>query len=432
MISQSTTSTLPRPETSNDASFGHCRHPRVSLIICTLDEHEAIGGVLDEMRAELAGVAHEIIVVDDSADDLTAMVVKAHMRADPSVRLIRREGRGGLASAAIAGWDAARGRSLAIMDGDGQHDPRLIARLLRRMDDSDADVVVASRYLDSAESGLCGPRHLISRGGVMLSGLLLGLRLADPMSGCFLMRRAWYETVRPDLSGLGFKILIDVVASGRRRPLVEQIPTVLRARAGGESKLDLRVAVDLITLLVEKRTGGAIPARMSQFLLVGATGLAAHMAVLSLAALADLPFWAAQTLRHPGGDELELRAQQQPDLPRPPKLTRPCPVAWPAELLRRLPGRSLGQRSRRRGAWPPPARPGSLAGAAGAVLGAFWNYQAARRLTWRTSSQDVQGRAACRQAHRPVFVWRMNRSSITAWVSAWIGADSGCWSVSSS
>jgi hypothetical protein len=65
------------------------------------------------------------------------------------------------------------------------------------------------------------------------------------MSGCFLMRRDWYEAVRPSLSGLGFKILVDVVASGRRRPIVEQIPTVLRARAGGESKLDLRVAVDL-------------------------------------------------------------------------------------------------------------------------------------------------------------------------------------------
>jgi dolichol-phosphate mannosyltransferase len=383
MISQSTTSTLPPSETSNDTSLGHWRHPRVSLIICTLDEHEAIGGVLDEVRSVLAGVAHEIIVVDDSANDLTAMVVKAHMRAAPSVRLIRREGRGGLASAAIAGWDAARGRSLAIMDGDGQHDPKLIARLLRRMDDSDADVVVASRYLDSAESGLCGPRHLISRGGVVLSGLLLGLRLADPMSGCFLMRRDWYETVRPSLSGLGFKILVDVVASGRRRPVVEQIPTVLRARAAGESKLDLRVAVDLITLLVDKRTGGAIPARMSQFLLVGATGLAAHMAVLSLAALTDLPFWAAQTLAILAAmswnfvlnNSLTFRDRRLSGR----ALWRGLLSFYAACLGGALVSEAAGAGLASTGA------PWLLAGAAGAVLGAFWNYQAARRLTWRTS-----------------------------------------------
>jgi dolichol-phosphate mannosyltransferase len=381
MISQSETSTLSRPETSNDISPGAWRRPQVSLVICTLDEHEAIGGVLDEVRAELAGVSHEIIVVDDSANDLTAQVVKAHARADASVRLIRREGCGGLASAAIAGWDAARGRTLAIMDGDGQHDPRLIARLLARVEDTTADLVVASRYLDSAESGLCGPRHLISRGGVMLSGLLLGLRLADPMSGCFLMRRDWYEAVRPSLSGLGFKILVDVVASGRRRPVVEQIPTVLRARAGGESKLDLRVAVDLATLLIDKRTGGAVSARMSQFLLVGATGLAAHMAVLSLAGLTDLPFWAAQTLailaamswNFALNNSLTFRDRRLSG----PALWRGLLSFYAACLGGALVSEAAGSALAAAGA------PWLVAGVAGAVLGAFWNYQAARRLTWR-------------------------------------------------
>jgi dolichol-phosphate mannosyltransferase len=359
--------------------------PLLSVIICTLDEHEAIGGVLEEVRAELAGVPYEIIVVDDSANDLTAMVVKAHTRADPAVRLIRREGCGGLASAAIAGWDAARGRVLAIMDGDGQHDPKLIGRLLRRVEETNADIVVASRYLESAESGLCGPRHLISRGGVMLSGLLLGLRLADPMSGCFLMRRDWYETVRPSLSGLGFKILVDVVASGRRRPIVEQIPTVLRARAGGESKLDLRVAVDLITLLVEKRTGGAISARMSQFLLVGATGLAAHMTVLSLAGLSQAPFWAAQTLAILAAmswnfvlnNSLTFRDRRLSG----PALWRGLLSFYAACLGGALVSEAAGAGLAAAGA------PWLVAGVAGAVLGAFWNYQAARRLTWRAANE---------------------------------------------
>lgn len=385
MISQSQTSTLSRPETSHDASSRPWGRPQVSLIICTLDEHEAIGGVLDEARAELAGVSHEIIVVDDSANDLTAMVVKAHARADPTVRLIRREGCRGLASAAIAGWDAARGRTLAIMDGDGQHDPRLIGQLLRRLDDGDADLAVASRYLDSAESGLCGPRHLISRGGVMLSGLLLGLRLADPMSGCFAMRRAWYEAVRPSLSGLGFKILVDVVASGRRRPVVEQIPTVLRARAGGESKLDLRVAIDLVTLLVEKRTGGAISARMSQFLMVGATGLAAHMAVLSLASLTTMPFWAAQTCailaamswNFALNNSLTFRDRRLAG----PALWRGLLSFYAACLGGALVSEAAGAALAGVGA------PWLVAGAAGAVLGAFWNYQAARRVTWRTAAK---------------------------------------------
>jgi dolichol-phosphate mannosyltransferase len=253
------------------------------VVICTLDEHEAIGGVLDDVGANLAGVAHEIIVVDDSADDRTADVVAGRARRNRAIRLIRRQGAGGLASAAIAGWDAARGQTLAIMDGDGQHDPRLIGQMLRRMENSDLELVVASRYLASAESGLRGYRHLLSRAGVGLTGRLLGLRLADPMSGCFLMRRDWYEDVRPRLSGVGFKILVDTIASGRRRPTVVQVPTALRPRGSGESKLDIRVAADLAALLVEKRTGGLIGARFVLFAGVGLSGMAVNLAVLSAA-----------------------------------------------------------------------------------------------------------------------------------------------------
>jgi dolichol-phosphate mannosyltransferase len=377
-------------------------HPlrMVSVVICTLDEHEAIGGVIDDVVADLAGVPHEIIVVDDSVDDATAQVVLGRARSHGAVRLIRREGAGGLASAAIAGWDAARGDRLAIMDGDGQHDPRLVRRMLARMDRTPVDVVVASRYLDAKASGLTGYRHWISRAGVTISGLLLGLRLADPMSGCFVMTRDWYQSVRPRLSGLGFKILIDVVASDRRRPALLQIPTALRPRAGGVSKLDLRVAFDLVALLIEKRTGGALPARMTQFLFVGLTGLLAHLTVLGVARALGAPFWLGQS-----GAILMA-------------------MSWNFMLNngltfrdRRLHGRALWQGllsfyvaclggavvSEAVGAGLHALEvPWLAAGAAGALLGAFWNYRAVQRLTWRPAK-------AARKAARSWPPWRGGR-----------------------
>jgi dolichol-phosphate mannosyltransferase len=374
------------------------------LIICTLDEHEAIGGVLDAVCADLADISHEIIVVDDSADDRTAQVVEERARRYRAVRLIRRTGTGGLASAAIAGWDAARGQTLAIMDGDGQHDPRLIGRMLRRLDETGVELVVASRYLDSAESGLRGYRHLLSRAGVGLSGGLLGLRLADPLSGCFLMRRDWYEAVRPRLSGVGFKILVDVAASHHRRPTTAQIPTALLARAGGESKLDLRVIVDLAALLVEKRTSGAIPARMSLFLLVGATGLAAHLTVLALSRLADLPFWlgqtcailAAMTWNFGLNNSLTFRERRL----RGPALARGLLSFYAGCLLGALVSEVAGAGLNAAGA------PWALAGLAGAVLGAAWNYQAAKRFTWRAATSpktaDEPATAAAEFAGGPV------------------------------
>lgn len=366
--------------------------PKVSLVICTLDEHEAIGSVLDDVSANLVDITHEIIVVDDSVDDRTARAVQERARRLPAVRLIRRSGTGGLASAAIAGWDAARGQTLAIMDGDGQHDPRLIARLLRRLDETEAELAVASRYLDGPESGLRGFRHLLSRAGVGLAGGLLGLRLADPLSGCFLMRRDWYEAARPHLSGVGFKILVDVVASHHRRPIIAQIPTALLARAGGESKLDLRVIIDLAGLLIEKRTGGAVSARMSLFLLVGATGLATHLGVLGLSRLAGLPFWlgqicailAAMTWNFSLNNRLTFRDQRLSGAALWPGLLS----FYVGCLAGALINEGVGAGLHAAGA------PWAFAGVAGAILGAAWNYQTAKRLTWRATAATARAETA--------------------------------------
>ena len=367
-------------------------YPSVSVIICTLDEHEAIGGVLDDVAADLAGTPYEIIVVDDSADDRTAQVVRGRARLNPAIGMLRREGAGGLASAAIAGWDMARGDLLAIMDGDGQHDPRLVGRMVDRMSRASVDVIVASRYLGAGGSGLVGYRHWISRAGVRVSGLLLGLRLADPMSGCFVMTRGWYESTRPRLSGLGFKILIDIVASDRRRPRVLQVPTALRPRAGGASKLDLRVVFDLLALLVEKRTSGALTARMTQFLVVGLTGLMVHLLVLGSGRALGAPFWLGQSgaillamsWNFMLNNSLTFRDRRLHGR----AMWRGLLSFYAACLGGALVSEAAGAGLHELGA------PWFAAGAAGALLGAVCNYRAAQRLTWRPAKAVRRARTA--------------------------------------
>jgi dolichol-phosphate mannosyltransferase len=282
----------PRSSAGMDA----CPQPLLSIVICTLDEHEAIRGVLSELGEHLQGVPHEIIVVDDSRDERTGDAVNAYASGDPRIRLVRRYNASGLSSAAITGWDVAKGRYLAIMDGDGQHDPTLMKGLLDQLANKDVDIAVASRYLNDSRSGLGGVRHTLSRSGIWLTDTALGVPLADPLSGCFAMTRDWYSQVRSQLSGLGFKILIDVVASGQRRPRTAQIPTLLRTRAGGTSKLDSRVIIDLVTLLIEKRTRGRFKAgKVMQGVALGATLVAQWLAAGVLLAL-TCPLWITMLL----------------------------------------------------------------------------------------------------------------------------------------
>ena len=272
----------------------HNGRPELSLVICTLDEHECIARVIDELGSALSPISHEIIVVDDSADERTAEVVLSVIARNSHVRLIRRTGVRGLASAAIAGWDAARGEVLGVMDGDGQHDPRKLREIYDRLIDSGADVALVSRYADDSGTGLTGFRDAISRVATRVTRLALGVRVTDPMSGQFVFHRAWYEQVRARLSGVGFKILLDVIASGRGAPRTVEARGALRPRIAGESKLDFRVMADLAALLIAKRTNGLLSARFTLFAAVGALGVGVHLAALEGVKLLGAPFWLAQ------------------------------------------------------------------------------------------------------------------------------------------
>lgn len=370
------------------------QRPWVSLVICARGGgHETLGELLDEVIADLADMPHEIIVVDSSADDRTTEIVLARARGHHALRLIRRAAGEDLASAAIAGWDVARGEVFAIMEGDGRHDPRLVGRMADRMTRATADVVIASRYMGAGGSGLVGYRDWLSRAGVRLAGRLLGLRLADPLSGCFAMTRAWYGSVRPRLSGAGSKTLIDVVSSDRRRPAVLQIPTALRPRGGGAAPLDLRVVLDLLTHLVERRTGGVVTARLAQVLLVGLTGLLAHLAVQASSLGLGAPFWLSQ------GVAILAAMSWSFMLDSALRERRPHGRA-PGQDLLSFYGEGLG------GAFLSQVVAVGLyaldvhwlaAGAAGALMGATCNYRAAERIAWRRP-KPVR-RMATRSAH---------------------------------
>src|SRR3546814_9339470 len=100
------------------------------------------------------------------------------------------------------------------------------------------------------------------------------------MSGFFAIRREVLVEALPRLSNIGFKILMDMVASVPRPLKVKEIPYTFRVRVAGESKLDSRVAQDFIILLLEKLFGGYVPVRFLLFSVVGSLGLLVHLAVL--------------------------------------------------------------------------------------------------------------------------------------------------------
>ena len=252
-------------------------------MVPTFNERGNLEPLVDRLARYLDDVAWEMIVVDDDSPDGTAAFVRDLGRRDARVRCLQRIGRRGLSSACIEGMLATNAPYVAVMDADLQHDEGLLPRMLEALRAGEADVAVGSRYaLTSAVPGWDGRRHLISRCATRVGQIMLRVQLSDPMSGFFMIRREAFESALPRLSGVGFKLLLDLLAS-EPSLRVRELPYRFRPRKVGESKLDTRAAVDFVLMLLDKLVGSVVPARLVLFGVVGALGILVHLAVLELA-----------------------------------------------------------------------------------------------------------------------------------------------------
>ena len=272
--------------------------PEISIIVPTYDESDNIAELIRRIGVTLEGVAWEVVVVDDDSGDGTAEIVKNLAHTDHRVRCIHRIGRRGLSSACIEGFLSSSAPYLAVIDGDLQHDETLLPAMLEKLRADEVDVVVGSRYVPGGGVGDWDERRAqLSRLSTVLAKKTLGVTLNDPMSGFFaLQRKVFHEVVR-NLSGVGFKIMLDIFASAARPLRFSELPYQFRSRTAGESKVSGTVALDFLTLLLQKRVGKFIPSRFIYFSLVGGTGVCVHLTVFALAFKGvGVPFWASQTL----------------------------------------------------------------------------------------------------------------------------------------
>jgi dolichol-phosphate mannosyltransferase len=272
--------------------------PDLAVIVPTLNEKDNIEPLLARLGEALAGIAWEVVFVDDDSQDGTAALLLQLQTALPRVRVIRRIGRRGLSSACIEGMLATGAPFLAVIDADLQHDESILPRMLETLREGDLDIVVGTRFAEGGSVGaFSGRRLLLSRLGRLLSRTISRAELSDPMSGFFVLRRSFFEETVRGLSGQGFKILLDLFASAPRPVRFAEVPFTFRPRHSGQSKLSALVVLEYVVLVSDKLFGPSVPPRFVVFSLVGLLGLLVHLAVLALAHKALLvPFYGAQVI----------------------------------------------------------------------------------------------------------------------------------------
>lgn len=188
--------------------------PELSIVVPVFNEAANIAQLVQLVEVAFEDDSWELIFVDDNSPDGTAERVKSIAAKDPRVRCIRRVGRRGLSGASVEGMLSSSARYVAVMDGDLQHDERVLVRMLALIRAQGVDLVIATREREGAAiTGLSGQRSLVSDFGRFLSRLVIKADVKDPMSGFFMIRREIVEQAAPKLATEGFKILADILAT---------------------------------------------------------------------------------------------------------------------------------------------------------------------------------------------------------------------------
>jgi dolichol-phosphate mannosyltransferase len=263
----------------------------VTVIVPTFNERDNVAELVARTATALADYDAEILFVDDSSDDTASEVERVAADTEIPVRVIHRtENTGGLGGAVVVGLQAAASDLCIVMDGDLQHPPELLAGLVARHAEGDADVVAASRYVGGGDTSGLGTavRFGVSRAATWLTRAMFPIRLArstDPMTGFFLVDRS-----RLDLDALkpqGFKILLEILARTDLR--IAEVPMEFAERRHGTSKASFRQGATFVAHLTRLRFG-----KMSLFALIGAIGAAANLGIMWALTALGVPYvWAA-------------------------------------------------------------------------------------------------------------------------------------------
>jgi dolichol-phosphate mannosyltransferase len=355
---------------------------RLSLVVPTFNESKNVHELLRRLESTLGPTGWEVVFVDDDSPDRTAALIRDIAGTDHRVRCLQRIGRRGLSTACIEGMFATSAPIIAVMDADMQHDETILPRMLAEIEQGGADVVVGTRYGDGGSTGEWqASRRVMSRLATAASRAVLKQPVSDPMSGYFMLRRTLLDSTAHGLSGMGFKILLDILATAGTAPRVAEVPYHFRDRLAGDSKLDELVIWEFGMLLADKTIGRFLPVRFLTFSVIGALGVLVHMAILAfgLKVLAS-GFTTAQSLAA-GGAMISNYALNNILTYHDRRLRG---WAWFKGLISFMLACSIGALAnvgiatyffRNRTQW-------MLAALAGVLVGAVWNYAVTRLYTW--------------------------------------------------
>ena len=139
------------------------------------------------------------------------------------------------------------------MDGDLQHKPSDIKKILYAFFVDTPDFVVGTRDLfKNKKHNINFFRLLASRILILIVNFLLGRKTSDPMSGFFMFKKEVFTKSQKKLIKKGYKILLDLIYIKNQSVKVIDVNINFDSRIKGKSKMSLKILIDLVSMILKK------------------------------------------------------------------------------------------------------------------------------------------------------------------------------------
>lgn len=225
---------------------------KFSIIIPILNEEKNILKLIYEIKKKLIKNNYEVIFVDDNSDDGSIKILKKINLIDKKFSFILHKGQRDLTQSCFQGIKKAKNDLIVIMDGDLQHNPIYINKLLKKLLLDKSDLVIASRDFKKTQTGsLSLIRIIFSKILIFFLKLIFGKNYIDPMSGFFLFKKKIFLKNRKLFYGKGYKILADFIYNVPDIKISEII-IKFRVRKQGSSKMSFKILFLLIIFMISK------------------------------------------------------------------------------------------------------------------------------------------------------------------------------------
>jgi len=224
---------------------------KFTIVIPVYNEAKNLKILIPKIYKQLKNEKFELIIVDDNSNDETLRALKKFRRKNFH-HLIRKTERD-LSKSCILGFKKARYKNIIVMDGDLQHKPSDLKRILYVYFKYNPDIAVGTRDLFKIKKhNLNFLRLLASRILILIVNLLLGNKTSDPMSGFFVFKKKIFQKSEKKMIKKGYKILLDLLYIKNQNVEVIDVNINFDSRMKGKSKMNLKILLYLISMISKK------------------------------------------------------------------------------------------------------------------------------------------------------------------------------------